>query len=642
MREVWAHRQLAARQRWVEVGTPAARYGAGAARRGAGRTPRMDRCRHWASTRRRSCTSSATTTRRSRACTPNTRSRASTWIPTRAPRSRNLPARCATTTFPVRARRAEDLLLDWTGSALAGKGARAIEAIERFARQMGPADGPSEVLISRRQTSPLFAAMVNAGASHLAEQDDVHNGSVFHPGAVVFPPALAVAQALGRSGRDLLTAVVAGYEVGISRRRISRPLALQVFHTTGTAGTVAAAAAAGRLLGLTATTMLDAFGSAARRPPDSGSSCATPRFETAAHREGRRRRAPGRVLAHTAFTGAAASSTARRAWPPACRPMPIRRASPTGWASAGPWRKRRSSSTPRAGTRIRRRCPAQVSSPNMSLRRARSGRSPRGLHQGRDRRAGPGDRPGDGASGQVSMGTVLAQIRPFRRAGLAEFEHHFRDSGIVAFLGRVRMVHDAEVEAAYPQRGSARSRSKRQTAARSRAASTSPRRIRQHAVAGRACGQGAAAGRIRRSRDAGGMRALLPTSSRSPPRRAWAACCPHCRRAAGPNPWRRAARPADDTETARQRMTSTDFDARAATWDDDPTKVERARGVADAIGRHVPLAPSMRALEYGCGTACSASCCGAAGRYHAGRRFGRCSPSPPARSPPRAIRPCAR
>ncbi len=97
-------------------------------------------------------------------------------------------------------RRAEDLLLDWIGSALAGKGARPVEAIERFALQMGPSAGPSEVLISRRVTSPLFAAMVNAAASHFAEQDDVHNGSVFHPGAVVFPPALAVAQALGSVG----------------------------------------------------------------------------------------------------------------------------------------------------------------------------------------------------------------------------------------------------------------------------------------------------------------------------------------------------------------------------------------------------------------------------------------------------------
>jgi ubiquinone/menaquinone biosynthesis C-methylase UbiE len=49
-------------------------------------------------------------------------------------------------------------------------------------------------------------------------------------------------------------------------------------------------------------------------------------------------------------------------------------------------------------------------------------------------------------------------------------------------------------------------------------------------------------------------------------------------------------------------MTTDDFDARAATWDDDPAKVERARAVAAAIGRSVPLVPTMRALEYGCGT----------------------------------------
>ena len=58
----------------------------------------------------------------------------------------------------------------------------------------------------------MFAAMVNAAASHFVEQDDVHNGSVSHPATVVFPPALAVAQALGSSGRELLTAAVAGYE----------------------------------------------------------------------------------------------------------------------------------------------------------------------------------------------------------------------------------------------------------------------------------------------------------------------------------------------------------------------------------------------------------------------------------------------
>lgn len=47
---------------------------------------------------------------------------------------------------------------------------------------------------------------------------------------------------------------------------------------------------------------------------------------------------------------------------------------------------------------------------------------------------------------------------------------------------------------------------------------------------------------------------------------------------------------------------TTDFDQRAATWDDDPIKAARAHAVADAIRREVPFRPGMRALEYGCGT----------------------------------------
>ena len=157
---------------------------------------------------------------------------------------------------------AENLLVDWFGSALAGKGARPVETIARFAATMGPQDGPSEILISRRSSTPLFAAMVNAAASHYAEQDDVHNGSVFHPAAVVFPAALAVAQALGKSGRELLVASIVGYEVGIRVGEFLGRSHYRIFHTTGTAGTLAAAAAVGRLLELTPDQMLHAFGSA--------------------------------------------------------------------------------------------------------------------------------------------------------------------------------------------------------------------------------------------------------------------------------------------------------------------------------------------------------------------------------------------
>ncbi|RBH42045.1 MmgE/PrpD family protein, partial [Pseudomonas sp. MWU13-2860] len=143
-----------------------------------------------------------------------------------------------------------------------GKGARPVASVADFAAAMGPADGAAELLISRRRSSPLFAAMINAAASHVAEQDDVHNGAVFHPGAVVFPAALAAAQALRRSGAELLLAAIAGYEAGIRAGECLGRSHYRVFHTTGTVGGIAAAVATGRLLRLDARQMNHAIGTA--------------------------------------------------------------------------------------------------------------------------------------------------------------------------------------------------------------------------------------------------------------------------------------------------------------------------------------------------------------------------------------------
>ncbi|WP_313759578.1 MmgE/PrpD family protein, partial [Diaphorobacter nitroreducens] len=85
-------------------------------------------------------------------------------------------------------RRTEDLWVDWFGSVLAGCRARPVASITRFALSQGPASGPAEVIGHGATSSPMMAALANAAASHVAEQDDVHNGSVFHPAAVVFPP----------------------------------------------------------------------------------------------------------------------------------------------------------------------------------------------------------------------------------------------------------------------------------------------------------------------------------------------------------------------------------------------------------------------------------------------------------------------
>ena len=162
--------------------------------------------------------------------------------------------------------RTEDLLVDWFGSAIAGKGSRPVETITQFAQNMGGFNaanpGSAEILIKRTNSSPFLAALANAAASHVAEQDDVHNGSVFHPATVVFPAALATAQTIGASGEDLLVAAVAGYEVGIRVGEFLGRSHYKIFHTTGTAGTLAAAAAVGHLLQLNPTQMLHALGSA--------------------------------------------------------------------------------------------------------------------------------------------------------------------------------------------------------------------------------------------------------------------------------------------------------------------------------------------------------------------------------------------
>ena len=74
------------------------------------------------------------------------------------------------------------------------------------------------------------------------------------------------------------------------------------------------------------------------------------------------------------------------------------------------------------------------------------------VHQAAIDVLGPVALPATVHQAKFSMGTVLGLIANFRRAGLTEFEQHFRDPRVVAFRDRVRMVQDAEVEAAYPQR----------------------------------------------------------------------------------------------------------------------------------------------------------------------------------------------
>jgi len=350
-------------------------------------------------------------------------------------------------------RRAEDLLLDCLASILAGASARPVLAMDRYAAAMGPADGPSEILINRRRTSPVFAAMVNAAAAHVVEQDDVHNGSVFHPAAVVFPPALAVAQALGSSGRDLLVAAVAGYEVGIRVGEFLGRSHYKIFHTTGTAGTLAAAVTTGRLLGLSPEAMLHALGSAGT--------------QAAGLWEFLRDAADSKQLhtARAAANGIAAAYLAREGFTGARHILE----GPQGMAAgmsrdADPTRL-----TDRLGTRwalaetsfkfhasCRHTHPAadalqQVLRDN-HLAEDAIDRVVAHVHQGAIDVLGPVVDPRTVHQSKFSMGTVLGLIARKGRAGLPEFDAALDDPAVAAFRARVTMELDPEVDAAYPQR----------------------------------------------------------------------------------------------------------------------------------------------------------------------------------------------
>ena len=353
--------------------------------------------------------------------------------------------------------RAEDLLVDWFGSAVAGKGARAVEIITQFAQNMGGFDdahkGPSEIIASRKTSSPFLAAMANAAASPVVEQDDLHNSSVFHPATVVFPPALACAQAIGASGKEFLLAAIAGYEVGIRVGEFLGRSHYKIFHTTSTAGTLAAAAAVGRLLKLNPEQMLHAFGSAGT--------------QSAGLWEFLRDAADSKQLhtAHAASTGLMSAYIAQAGFTGAQHILEGKQGLAAGMSSdADP-----SKLTDRLGSRwaiaetsfkyhasCRHTHPAadallQVMLSN-HLHANDIAKVETFVHQGAIDVLGPVTDPSTVHQSKFSMGTVLALVAHYQFAGLQEFDKHFRDQAICAFRDRVTMTLDPEVDAAYPQR----------------------------------------------------------------------------------------------------------------------------------------------------------------------------------------------
>ena len=165
---------------------------------------------------------------------------------------------------PVHLAAAVNCVIDTLGAIAYGAEQPWSQAAARHALASG-GGGACTVVGSADPASPAMAAFANGTAAHAFELDDVHEEAVNHPGAVVVPAALAVAEELDASGLAFLEAVVAGYEAmgraGLAVGPVSHMLA--GFHPTSMSGVFGAAAAAGHLRRLDAAGLNHALGIAA-------------------------------------------------------------------------------------------------------------------------------------------------------------------------------------------------------------------------------------------------------------------------------------------------------------------------------------------------------------------------------------------
>jgi 2-methylcitrate dehydratase PrpD len=160
--------------------------------------------------------------------------------------------------------RAKALTLDFLGSAIRAR--REAESTPSLVKMIETlkldADGEATVFGDSKRWTPAIAALLNGAMGHSLDFDDTHADSSLHPSAPVVPAAFAVGEIVGASGRDVLTAIVAGYEICCRLGNALDPTShyARGFHPTATAGTYGAAAAAGKLYGLSEEQIVSAFG----------------------------------------------------------------------------------------------------------------------------------------------------------------------------------------------------------------------------------------------------------------------------------------------------------------------------------------------------------------------------------------------
>ncbi|MFA0887754.1 MAG: MmgE/PrpD family protein [Synergistales bacterium] len=155
---------------------------------------------------------------------------------------------------------AKKCLLDSLGNLLAGKNSESTPKIVAIAKSH--TDDPRSTIPGFGKASVEAAAFANSVMMRALDLDDGHRYAMGHPGSVLIPAALASAEACKASGREVITALTAAYEVYSRLGTVINPQSYRErgFESTGICGAVAAAALGAKLAGLDAVKTKNALG----------------------------------------------------------------------------------------------------------------------------------------------------------------------------------------------------------------------------------------------------------------------------------------------------------------------------------------------------------------------------------------------
>jgi len=164
---------------------------------------------------------------------------------------------------PAAQREARRGVLDWIGCALAGSTHPTIAKLLGVLQEVG---GRTQATVLGRnlRLGRLDAPLANGQMGHVLDFDDTHMGGVvLHASSPVLAALFSLAERAGASGAELMLAYATGFEAGIRSGWTAPGHHKGGWHLTGTLGTIAAAAAAGKLIGLDAQQLTHAMGIAA-------------------------------------------------------------------------------------------------------------------------------------------------------------------------------------------------------------------------------------------------------------------------------------------------------------------------------------------------------------------------------------------